>query len=75
MDPWMGDEGRGAILLQQGGSQWSADKAGVTSALRLQDATNAFLSMKHDVDKQAANQMALDADKVFFLTNAFPWQL
>ena len=40
----------------------------MTSALRLHDATNAFLSMKHDVDKQAANQMALkDADKVFFL--------
>ena len=41
MDPWIGDEGRGAILLQQG-SQWSADKAGVSSALRLHDATNAF---------------------------------
>ena len=66
MDPWMGDEGRGAILLQQR-SQWSADKAGVTSALRLHDATNAFLSMKRDVDKQAANQMTLkDADKGFF---------
>ena len=50
-----------------GGSQWSADKAGVTSALRLHDATNAFLSMKHDVDKQAANQMALkDADNFSF---------
>ena len=62
MDPWMGDEGRGVILLQQGDP--SADKAGVTSALRLHDATNAVLSMKHDVDKQAANQMALkDADK------------
>ena len=49
------------------GSQWSADKAGVTSAVRLQDATNAFLSMKHELDKQAANQMALrDPDKVFF---------
>ena len=44
----------------------NADKAGVSSALRLHDATNAFLSMKHDVDKQAANQMALkDADKGF----------
>ena len=49
------------------GSQWSADEPGVTSAVRLHDATNALLSMKHDVDKQAANQMALtDADKVFF---------
>ena len=66
MDPWMGDEGREAILLQQG-SQWSADKAGVTSALRLHDATNALLSMKRDADKQTANQMALkDVDKGFF---------
>ena len=42
-------------------------QGGSDSALRLHDATNAFLSMKHDVDKQAANQMALkDADKGFF---------
>ena len=39
--------------------QWSAAKAGVTSALRLHDATTAYLSMKHDVAKQAANEMAL----------------
>ena len=38
--------------------QWSAG-AGVTSVLRLHDVTNAYLSMKHDVGKQAANEMAL----------------
>ena len=32
---------------------------GVTSALRLHDATNAYLSMKHGVAKQVANEMAL----------------
>ena len=37
--------------------QWSAAEAGVTSALRLHAATNAYLSMKHDVAKQAANGM------------------
>ena len=71
-EPWAhgsldGRRREGSDSFTTRGSQWSADKAGVTSALRLQDATNAFLSMKHDVDKQAANQMALkDADKVFF---------
>ena len=39
--------------------QWSAAKAGVTSVLRLHDATNANLPMKHDVAKEAANEMAL----------------
>ena len=43
----------------------------MTSALRLHDATHVFLSMKHDVEKQAANQMALDADKGFFLPTHF----
>ena len=53
-------EGRrreGAILVQQR-CQWSAASAGVTSVFRLHDATNANLSMKHDVAKQAANEMA-----------------
>ena len=46
---------------------WSADKAGVTSALRLHDATYAFLSMVHDVAMQAANEIALkEMDKFFF---------
>ena len=31
----------------------------MTSALRLHDATNACLSMKHDVSKKAANVMVL----------------
>ena len=40
---------------------------GVTSALRLHDATNAFLSMKHDVVKHAANEMELkEVDKELF---------
>ena len=47
--------------------QWSAPKTGVTSALRLHNATNAYLSMKHDVARQAANEMALkEVDKFFF---------
>ena len=45
----------------------SAAKAGVTSALRLHDATNAYLLMKRDVAKRAANEMALkEVDKEFF---------
>ena len=40
---------------------------GVTSALGLHDATNVYLSTKHDVAKQAPNQMALkDVDRDFF---------
>ena len=47
--------------------QWSAAKAGVTSVLRLCDATNAYLSMKHHVAKQVANEVALkEVDKLFF---------
>ena len=38
-----------AAILEQQRCQWSAEKAGVTSALRLHDATNAYLSTKHDV--------------------------
>ena len=37
--------------------KWSAAKAEVTSAMRLHDATNAYQSMKHDVAKQAANEI------------------
>ena len=56
----------GAILVQQSW-QWSAAKAGVTAAPRLHDATNAYLAMKHDVTKQAANEMTLkEVDKSFF---------
>ena len=62
-------EGRrreGAILVQQR-CQWSAASAGVTSVFRLHDATNAYLSMKHDVAKQAANEMARkEIDKFYF---------
>ena len=39
----------------------------MTSVLKLHDATNAYLSMKHDVAKQAANEMALkEIDKFYF---------
>ena len=39
----------------------------MTSVLRLHDATNANLWTKHDVAKQAANEMALkEIDKFFF---------
>ena len=41
----------------------------------LHDATNALLSMKHDVDKQAANQMRSRMRTKVFVTNVFPWQL
>ena len=58
MDVWTDDEERRAILVQPR-CQWSAEKASVTSALRQHDTTNAFLSIKHDVVKQAANEMAL----------------
>ena len=62
-------EGRrreGAILIQQR-CQWSAARAGVTSVLRLHDATYAYLSMKHDVAKQAANKMASkEIDQFYF---------
>ena len=45
----------------------SAAKAGATSALWLHDATNAYLSMQHEVAKQAANEMALkEVDKFLF---------
>ena len=53
-------EGRrreGVTWVQQR-CQWSEAKAELTSVLRLHDATNAYLSMKHDVAKQAANEMA-----------------
>ena len=44
-----------------------AEKAGMTSAVRLHDATNANPSTMHDVANQAANQMALkDVDKELF---------
>ena len=55
----------GSVLVQQR-CQWSAAMAEVTSVLRLHDATNAYLSMKLDVAKQAANDMALkEVDKFF----------
>ena len=39
----------------------------MTSVLRLHDATNAYLSMKHDVAMQAANEMVLkEIDKYYF---------
>ena len=39
----------------------------MTSVLRLHDATNAYLWTKHDVAKQAENEMALkEIDKFFF---------
>ena len=39
----------------------------MTSVLRLHDATKAYLSMKHEAAKQAANEMALkDIDKFYF---------
>ena len=39
----------------------------MTSVLRLHDATDAYLWTKHDVAKQAANEMALkEVDKFFF---------
>ena len=39
----------------------------MTSVLKLHDATNAYLWTKHDVAKQAANEMALkEIDKFFF---------
>ena len=48
----------------------------MTSVLRLHDATNAYLSVKHDVAKQAANEMALkEVDKLFSSTSAFPLRL
>ena len=54
----------GCLEAKTGGSvqhrcQWSAAKAGVSSVSRLHHATNVYLSMKHDVAKQAANEMAL----------------
>ena len=62
-------EGRrreGAILVHQR-CQWSAAQAGVTSASRLHDATNGYLSMKHDVAKQGANEMVPhEVDLEFF---------
>ena len=63
-EPWAcgcleGPRREGAILVQQRCHQWSAAKAGVTSALRLHDATHAYLSVKHDVANQAANETAL----------------
>ena len=42
----------------------------MTSALR-HDVRNAHLSMKHDVARQAANEMARKEVDFFFLTNAF----
>ena len=51
-------EGRrreGVTWVQQR-CQWSEAKAEFTSVLRLHDATNAYLSMKHDVAKQAAKR-------------------
>ena len=62
-------EGRQRVraILVQHRCQWSAAKAGVTSALSLHDATHAYLSMKHDVAKQAGSEMALkEVDKFFF---------
>ena len=39
----------------------------MTSVLTLHDVTNSYLSMRHEVAKQAANQMApKDLDKFFF---------
>ena len=62
-------EGRrreGAILVQQK-CQLSAAEAGVTSILRLHDATNGNLAMKHNAAKQGVNEMVLKgADKFFF---------
>ena len=47
----------------------------MTSALRLHDHTNAYLSMEHDVTKLAANEMVLkEVDDFFVLTNAFLWE-
>ena len=44
---------------RQRASNPGAASAGVTSALRLHDATNAYLSWKHEVAKQPANEMVL----------------
>ena len=71
-------EGRGregAILVQQR-CQWNATRAGVTSILRLVDATAAYLSIKHDVSKEAANKMALNEveSTSSTSTSAFPKQ-
>ena len=70
---WLaGPRREGTILVQQR-CQWSTAKAGVTSVLWLRDATNAHLSMKHDVAKQAANEMARKEVNKFFLRPAhFP---
>ena len=71
---WLAGRRReGAILGQR--CQWSTAKAGVTSVLWLRDATNAHLSMKHDVAKQATNKMALKEVDNFSWTSAFPQQL
>ena len=57
----------GPILVRQR-RQGSAAEAGVTSAaLRLPDARNAYLPIKHDGAKQPPNEMALkEVDKKFF---------
>ena len=46
-------------MIVQQRCQWSAAKAGVTSDLRLHDATTLYLSMKHDAAKKAAIEMVL----------------
>ena len=57
---------QGAILVQER-CHWSAARAGATSVFRLHDATNAYLSMKHDVAKQAASEMAFkEIGKFYF---------
>ena len=58
-----GDEGRDRFLNNKGATE-AQRRRGVTSAVRLHDATNANLSMLHEVAKQAATQVALrEVDK------------
>ena len=46
--------------------QWSAEKAGVTSAVRLHDATNAYSSLYHGSAEEAAHWLVLkETDRQF----------
>ena len=46
--------------------QWSAEKAGVTSAVRLHDATNAYSSLYHGPARKGAHWLVLkETDRQF----------
>ena len=64
-EPWAFGCLEGPRVVQQR-CQWIAEKAGVTSALGLHDATNAYLSLHHGSANEAAHWLVLkETDRRF----------